>query len=91
MRTTYPKEKRIKPKQPYARTVHIDGEEWSWQVNGNYIFMSSPDGTKRLKVSHWDFCGVDPDTIERAHWKGYMHRFAITPGKVKAYMQEHMM
>lgn len=70
------------------RKVHIDGDEWTYRIGRSIVAISSPTGEKTVA---WigEVMGMHSDDVIRGRFKKTSDG-AITPSKVKSYIQEHL-
>jgi hypothetical protein len=76
----------VKPRKPFGRPVHIDGEEWRYKISSAGVRIRTPQGGY-VFVDMCVFTGFNNEHIERAHWKGYWTE--LGPGDVKTYIEKY--
>ena len=73
-----------------ARKVHIDGQIYYWKKGTENcmacIWIQTPDG-RRFHSSYEEVTVLSSEQIDEFMDAGYFH---IGPGKVKAYIEEHI-
>ena len=85
---TFPKERRAtRPKKSIAlkRKVHINGEEWRWELVRSTLKILSPRQEFYMMGIWRAFEGMTPDDVERGHWKKGFH---VTPANIKDFIQK---
>lgn len=63
-----------------SKAIHIDGKEYSYKVFRSGAEVRTPEN-KRVFIQMTELTGMDWDSLERAHWKGYWP--AAKPSDVK--------
>jgi len=77
--------------RPLSRKVHIGGEVWTFYAKGHYARIRDPKLAMTYVASQCDITGATWDDIERSHRKGYAYHYAMTPGRIKQYIIDHIL
>lgn len=82
--------KQPKPRmRKLKRSVHIDEEEWTYQVGSCITFIRSPDLTKTWRRFTSEVAGLTPEAYDRDRWKGNFK--GVTPQMIKDYILEKIL
>jgi hypothetical protein len=91
-RRPFQKKTQKKHHAPYKRKVHIDGEEWTWEVSGYGVYMCDPTGMIVIRTDIFGLHGCTED-----EWYGPIEYWCpdddtqlprVTPGLVKEFIIE---
>ena len=88
-RQIYPEKKKkisVRRSKPLARAVHIDGEEWRWEVTGSRVKILSPLN------KYWSIYAGKVATP----WTDYQDetldfKGAVLPSEVKKYIEINLL